>query len=85
MAWKIPDKAKPYIERAWRGAVAAEVGAYVAGNLVFDTTNIGFTLDNVVSIAIGGIVSALGLSAVGNAVSGNGPAFTKQEKVVKTP
>lgn len=72
---------KSLAERAIRGAAAAEVGAYVAGNLVFDTTNIDFTLENFLAIAVGGAVSAFGLSVAGNAVSKNGPSFTRAEVV----
>jgi hypothetical protein len=68
-------------ERAFRGAIAAEAGAYIAGNLVFDTTHIGVTLGNVLAIAVGGAVSAFGLSVAGNAVSKNGPSFTRAEVV----
>jgi hypothetical protein len=70
---------KSVTERALRGAAAAEVGAYVAGNLVFDATDIKLTISNFLAIAVGGAVSAFGLSVVGNAVTKNGPSFTDSE------
>jgi hypothetical protein len=85
MGLKIPDAAKPYIERVWRGAVAAEVAVYVSGNLVFDVTHVGVSLEHILAIAVGGAASALGLSVAGNVVSGNGPSFTKAEQVVTPP
>lgn len=71
---------KAVTERAFRGAIAALFAAYVAGDLVFDVTNI-HTLNQVLALALGGAVSALGLSLAGNAVSKNGPSFTRAEAV----
>lgn len=72
------------VERMVRGAVAAVFAAYVAGDLIFDVTNI-HTVNQVLALALGGAVSALGLSAAGQAVSGNGPAFTSVEKTTPAP
>jgi hypothetical protein len=72
-------------ERCVRGAIAAEVGAYVAGNLVFDTTNIGVTVDNVLAIAVGGAVSALLLALGVQGVKKNGPALTSAETLTDEP
>jgi hypothetical protein len=72
-------------ERCVRGAIAALVGAYVAGNLVFDTTNIGVTLNNVLAIAFGGAVSALLLALGVQGVKKNGPALTGAETLSDQP
>lgn len=72
-------------ERMVRGAIAAEVGAYLAGNIVFNATSIGVTLNNVLAIGVGGAVSALALSLGINATNGgNGPALTNAENVAPT-
>lgn len=75
---------KATAERCVRGAIAALVGAYVAGNLVFDTTNIGVTLDNVLAIAVGGAVSALLLALGVQGVKKNGPALNNAEVLTET-
>lgn len=67
-------------ERAIRGAFAAVFAAYVAGDLIFDVTNI-HTLNQVLTLALGGAFSAAALSIIGNAKSGNGPSFTRAEVV----
>lgn len=71
-------------ERMLRGGVAAVFAAYVGGTVIFDVTNI-HTLKQVLVLALGGAFSALALSLGGNAVSGNGPSFTKQEVVTPAP
>lgn len=72
------------VERMIRGAVAAVFAAYVAGDLVFDVTNI-HTLNQVLVLLLGGAFSALALSLGGGAYSKNGPAFTRAEVVPATP
>lgn len=72
-------------ERMVRGAIAAEVGAYVAGNLVFDTTNINVTLDNIAAIAVGGAVTALALALGVQTVKKDGPALTSAEVLNPVP
>lgn len=71
---------KATAERALRGAVAALFAAWVAGDLIFDVTNI-HTLNQVLTLALGGAFSAAALSIAGNGVSGNGPSFTRAEVV----
>lgn len=66
-------------ERMFRGAVAAEVGAYLAGNVVFDTTNIKGTLENVLAIGAGGAFSALAISLGVQKLKKNGPALVGAE------
>jgi hypothetical protein len=67
-------------ERALRGAVAAVFAAYVAGDLIFNVMNV-HTWDQAGSLAVGGAFSAVALSIIGNAKSGNGPSFTRAEVV----
>jgi hypothetical protein len=67
-------------ERALRGAVAAVFAAYVAGDVIFDVTNI-HTLGQIAALALGGAFSAAALSVIGNGVSKNGPSFTRAEVV----
>lgn len=67
-------------ERVLRGAGAALFAAYVAGDLIFDVTNV-HTLNQVLVLAAGGAFSALVLSLAGNGVSKNGPSFTSDEVV----
>lgn len=54
--------------------------AYVAGDVLFDVTNI-HTLAQVATLALGGAFSAVALSIIGNGVSKNGPSFTRAEVV----
>lgn len=71
---------KATAERAVRGAVAALFAAYVAGDLIFDVTNV-HTLQQVGVLVLGGAFSATALSIIGNGVSKNGPSFTSDEVV----
>lgn len=82
---KIPGQAKAFIERGIRGGIAALVAVYVSGNLVFDTTHVSGSLEHIVVLFIGGAASALGLSVAGQAVSKNGPAFTRSERTTNAP
>jgi hypothetical protein len=76
---------KATLERVVRGAVAAVFAAYVAGDVVFDVTNI-HTLNQVLVLAIGGAFSALALSLGVNAVNGgSGPALNGSENVTPPP
>jgi hypothetical protein len=70
-------------ERMVRGAIAALVAAYLAGNIVFDTTNI--TAENVLALAFGGAVSALALALGVQGVKKNGPALTDAEVLNPPP
>lgn len=72
---------KAATERGLRGAVAALVGAYVAGNIVFDFTNISVTVGHVLGIALGGVVTSFGFSLVGNATTKSGPSLNNTETV----
>lgn len=72
------------VERMVRGAAVAVGAAYFAGDVVFDALNVS-TWQDVGSLAIGGAFGSLVLAFAGNAVSGNGPAFSKSEEVVPKP
>lgn len=76
---------KATAERMWRAGLAAEVGVYLAGNLVFDTTHVGASLENIASIFVGGAVSSLALSLGVQAATKNGPALTGAEQVQPAP
>lgn len=65
-------------ERIIRGAAAGISAGYFAGDVVFDAFNVN-TWGDIGSLAIGGAFSALVLSLIGNAVTGNGPALSKVE------
>lgn len=65
-------------ERVIRGAVVAVAGVYVGGDLVFDLFQVD-TWRDIGSLAVSGAFTSLLLSLVGNAISGNGPAFVNSE------
>lgn len=78
---------KVVAERVIRGAVAGVSAVWLAGDVVFDVTNVNSWQD-IGSAAVGGAFSALILSLGGNAVTKNGPAFTRNEQImppVETP
>lgn len=76
---------KATAERMVRAGIAALVAVYLAGNLVFDTTHVQSSLENILAIFVGGAVSALALSLGVQAVTKNGPALTGAEQVVPEP
>lgn len=82
---KLNPFVKATAERMVRAGVAAEVAVYLAGNLVFDTTNVGGSIENIIAIFVGGAVSALALSLGVQVTRGNGPALTSAEQVVPEP
>lgn len=71
---------KATVERIVQGAALAVFGGFFGGDVVFNSLNFN-TWADVGSVAIAGAFGALVLSLAGNAVSGNGPAFTKVEVV----
>jgi hypothetical protein len=68
-------------ERVIRGGVAGISAVWLAGDVVFDVTNVN-SWGDIGSAFAGGAFSALVLSLGGNAVSGNGPAFTENEQII---
>lgn len=67
-------------ERVVQGAALAVFAAYFGGDVIFNTLQVNTWVD-VLSTAGAGAFGALVLSLAGNAVSGNGPAFTRVEVV----
>jgi hypothetical protein len=66
------------LERVLRGAAAGVSAGFLAGDVVFNTFDVN-TWADIGALALGGAFSALVLSIVGQATTGNGPALTKQE------
>lgn len=69
-------------ERVIRGAIVAVAAAYFGGDLLFDAFNVN-TWRDVASLALSGAFSSLLLSIGGQALTGNGPAFTNNETLDK--
>lgn len=67
-------------ERVIRGAAVAVAGAYFVGDGVFNALEVK-QWEDVLSLALGGGFGSLVLSIAGGVVSGNGPAFNKEERV----
>lgn len=73
---------KATAERMIRGAAVTVAAVFFGGDLVFDSFNFD-TWEQFFSLAVAGALGSLVLSLAGNSVSGNGPSFTTDEKVVK--
>lgn len=71
---------KAAIERMIRAGVAAVLGVYVGGDVVFDVFNL-HTWQQVGSLFLSAAVVSLLMSLVGNAATKTGPSFNETEVV----
>jgi integral membrane sensor domain MASE1 len=78
---RIASALRPITERALRGGVAAVVGAYVAGDLVFNQVNMS-SLNDWLAVFVGGALTSLAL-ALGITSATGSPALNKQESFDK--
>lgn len=75
---------KAALERMVRGGAAALGGSLVAGDWLFDLWNLN-SLQDGVTVFVGGALTSLLLALAGNAVSGTGPSFNNVEVVEPSP
>jgi hypothetical protein len=69
---------KATTERVVRGGAAAVAGGLFAGDWVFDVMSVN-TWNDALSLFVGGGLASLVFSLAGNAITGDGPAFTNEE------
>lgn len=74
---RIASALAPILEHAVRAGIAAMIGAYLAGDLVFSQINMS-TFDDWATVFIGGFITSLAI-ALGITGATGSPALNKRE------